>query len=250
MRCLSIAVACLISMAAPSALSQPPEPKLRSATFYTIKPGSRADFLAAIKEWTDMGKKGGSERYYSVWTSQSGPSEIVIVSNHQQWAELDAGPEAKLKELAGQRATLGARIGNCIQSTRRELVALETDLSLPLANVDPPPMVRVIRTWVRPEHNEAYRALIKSDLLPAARKSGLKLWSVARVRFGGSVYEYQTVSGVANWAEIDGDSPIITALGGQPAYAKFLAKQRPMVSRSEYEMYRLLKDQSYLPAPK
>ncbi len=254
MRCFSIrswsAVTCLLAVSASSALAQSAEPKVRSATFYTLKSGSRADFLAAIKDWSEMSKKGGSERYYSLWASLSGPNEVVLVSNHQLWAELDAGPEAKLKEMAGQRATLTARIGNFIQSTRRQLVSLETDLSLPLANVEPPSMVRVIRTWVRPEHYEAYRALIKSDLLPAARKSGLKLYSIGRVRYGGSSYEFQSVATVANWAEMDGTSPIITGLGGQEAYQKYLNKQRPMVSRQEYEMYRLLKDQSYLPTPK
>lgn len=242
--------ACLLTLAASSALSQTAEPKIRTATFFTIKPDHRAEFLSAFKEWAAMQKKGDSERFYSLWSSQSGPGEFVLVSNHPNWATLDAGPEPKMKDSAGQMAALFARVVNCIQSTRRVIASLEADLSLPMASVEPPSMVRVIRTWVRPEHNDAYKALMKSEILPAAKKAGLKLFSVGRVRFGGSVYEYEAVSEVANWAEMDGLSPIVTAMGGEAAYQKFLAKQRPMIARTEYEMYRLMKDQSYTPAPK
>ncbi len=242
-------ISCLLTLVASTALAQTSEPKLRSAAFYTIKTDHIADFLAAAKEWTALMKKGESERYFSFWSSQSGPSEYVLVSNHKQWAELDAGAEPKMKEMAAQVATLRARIGNCIQSSRRVLASLEADLSIPMGNAEPPSMVRVIRTWVRPEHNDAFRALIKSDLLPAAHKAGLKLYSVARVRYGGSPYEYESVSAVANWAEMDGPAPLVAAMG-EASYQKFLAKQRPMVSRQEYEMYRLMKDHSHIPAPK
>ena len=152
--------------------------------------------------------------------------------------------------MAGQLTALTSRIGNCLQSTRRVIVALDADLSLPMADVAAPPMARVVRTWVRPEHSDAYTALLKSELLPAAKKAGLKLYSVGRVRFGGSRYEFEMVSAVANWAEMDGPAAIVTAMGGEAAYQKFLIKQRPMVTRTEYEMYRLMKDQSYLPDPK
>ena len=254
MRCLSKSslstITCLLTLAASSALSQTPEPKIRTATFYTIKPDHRAEFLSVMKEITAALKKGGSERHFSLWISQSGPGEMVLVSNHANWAELDRGNEEKLKDMAGQLTALTSRIGNCIQSTRRVIASLEADLSLPMADVAAPPMARVIRTWVRPEHNVAYKALMKSEILPAAKKAGLKLFSVGRVRYGGSVYEYEIVSEVANWAEMDGLSPIVTAMGGEAAYQKFLAKQRPMTARTEYEMYRLMKDQSYMPAPK
>ena len=254
MRCLSknslSKITCLLTLAASSALSQTAEPKIRTATFYTIKPDHRAEFLSTMKEVTAALKKGGSERHFSLWSSQSGPGEFVAVSDYVNWAEQDRGYEAKLKDMAGQLTALTSRIGNYIQSTRRVILSLEADLSLPMADAPAPPMARVIRTWVRPEHNDAYRALIKSEILPAAKKAGLKLYSVGRVRFGGSVYEYEIVSAVANWAEMDGPAAIVTAMGGEAAYQKFLVKQRPMITRTEYEMYRLMKDQSYMPDPK
>ena len=81
MRCLSknslSKITCLLTLAASSALSQTAEPKIRTATFYTIKPDHRAEFLSTMKEVTAALKKGGSERHFSLWSSQSGPGEFV-----------------------------------------------------------------------------------------------------------------------------------------------------------------------------
>jgi hypothetical protein len=243
-------VTCLLALAAPTAFPQAAEPTIRSATFYTVKPSNVADFLSATKDWAALHKKSGSERYYHLWAASSGTSEYVLVSHHAKWSEIDTTPNPKLKDVQGEVAALRARIQSSIESSRRVISSILPDISLPMGSAEPPPMVRVIRTWVRPEHADAYQALIKSDILPAARKSGLSAWGVARVRYGGSIYEFQSVAAVANWAEMDGESPIIKAMGGQAVYQKFLAKQRPLVARSEYEMYRLLKDQSHLPPAK
>jgi hypothetical protein len=243
-------VTSLLVLAAPAAFTQSAEPTIRSATFYTVKSSNVADFLAATKDWAALHKKAGSERYFHLWAASSGTSEYVLVSHHAKWSELDPTPNPKFKDIQGQVAALRARIQSSIESSRRVISSIQPDISLPMGNSEPPPMVRVIRTWVRPEHADAYLALLKSDLLPAARKSGLKAWGVARVRYGGSTYEMQTVAGVANWAELDSESPVITGLGGQAAYQKYLTKARPMIARTEYEMYRLLKDQSHLPPAK
>jgi len=243
-------VPCLFLFATASSLAQPAQPKIRSGNHLTIKPDRVGDFLAAVKEYVALQKKGGSERYNTLWVASSGPREYVLVENHQKWAEFDTAQEPKMKDMATQLAAVSTRIIATIESSHRILVALANDLSVPMPAGEPPQMVRVVRTWVRPEHSDAFAALVKSDLLPAAKKAGLKLWSVGRVSYGGSRYQYEMVSSVANWAELDGDSPIVAAMGGQAAYSKFLARQRPMVSRSEYQMYRWMKDQSYLPEAK
>jgi len=56
------------------------------------------------------------------------------------------------------------------------------------------------------------------------------------------------VTGFDKWADLDGESPIVKAMGGQAAYNKFLAKQTPMIVRSEVQVYRFLKDQSHMPS--
>jgi len=212
-------------------------------TFYTIKADRVGDFLAAAKEFAEVARKGGSERSFSVWSSLTGPREYALVRYHAKWAELDQTRESKLDPVAGHLAAINARIVATVESSRRVISEVDVDLGLPIP-ATAPAMARVIRTWVRPEHVAAYRALYKAEVLPAAKKAGLSLFSVSHVRFGGATTEFNSVAGFSNWAALDGDPPIVTAMGGPAAYEKFLAKLRPLIERSEYEMYRLMKDQS------
>jgi hypothetical protein len=234
-----------------SALAQPTQPKLRVVSFYTVKADRLGDFNAATKEYVEALKKGGSERGMTLWQSLTGEREYALVRYHGSWAELDQQREPKLQPLAGEVSTITARIIACVETYRRVMYELDGDLStlLPMGS-EPQAMARVIRTWVRPEHVTAYRALYKAEVLPAAKKAGLKLFSVSHVRFGGSTSEFSSVIGLDKWAQLDGEAPMVTAMGGQAAYDKFLAKLRPLITRSEYVMYRYVKDSSYTPAMK
>ena len=247
----SAALGLLMVIGGGTAVAQSEQPKVRSVIFSTIKPDRIGDYLSATRDFTEAVKKAGSERSYSTWLSLSGPREYALVRYHTKWSEFDSLPAAEpaLKGIAGQLSALNARINATIESSRRVMYVLEHDLSLPLSDAPPQPIAQVLRTWVRPDQLEAYRALVKSDLLPAAKKSGVKAYSVAHVRAGGANQEFNTVSFLDNWAALDGESPIVTGLGGQAAYDKFLAKLRPLVTRTEYEMYRHMPNQSYL-APK
>ncbi len=240
----------LMAVGAGTAMAQPEQPKVRSVQFVTVKPDRIGDFLAAGREMTEAVKKGGSERSFSTWTSLSGPREYALVRYLSNWSELDTTVEPKLNSMAGQLTALQARINASVESQRRVFYALDHELSLPLAPGDAPQaLAQVLRIWARPDQIDAFRALVKSDLLAAAKKSGMKTYSVAHVRAGGANQEYSIVSGLDNWAALDSVSPIVTGLGGQAAYDKFLAKLRPLVTRSEYEIYRFLPNQSYA-APK
>lgn len=241
----AVALSLLVAVSASTAAAQTEQPKLRSVAFSAIKPDRIGDFLAATKELAEAMKKGDSERSYTTWTSLSGPREYALVRYHNTWAELDTPLEPKLNGIGGQLATIAARIAATIESQRRVVYLLDHELSLPIG--DPPSaMVQVLRTWVRPEHIEAYRMLVKSDTLPAIKKSGARMYSVSHVRVGGANQEYSSVVALDNWAALDGVTPIVAGLGGQAAYDKFLTKLRPLIARSEYEIYRYLPNQSYL----
>ena len=245
-----VSIGLLAAISAGAVFAQPAQPTIRSVTFFTIKADRVGDYLSAVKDYVALRAKAGSERYMSNWQSLSGTREYALVTYHAKWAELDVTPDPTLQSVAAQNSALVARINATVESRRTVHYALEGELSLPMPGGDPQPLARVLRTWVRPEQLSAYRALVKSDLLPAAKKAGLTVYSVARVRFGGSTYEYNSVTGLDKWAELDGEAPLTAAMGGQAAYDKFLAKLRTMITRSEYEMYRFLKDQSYMPPAK
>jgi hypothetical protein len=243
LRRLAISVllaACAFAQSEPAAL--------RVTSYYTVKADRIGDFLAATKEYAAVIKEGGSERPFSLWSSLTGEREYVLVTHPRKWAELDVTREPKLKDVAARLTAINSRIMSCVESSRRVIHQLDPDLSLPVPTTPPQPMARVLRTWVRPDKTAEYRAILKNDLLPAARKAGLTLYSISHVRFGGSNYQMDSVIGVGKWAEYDQEPALIQAVGGQEAYQKLLARIRPLVSRTEYQMYRYLADQSYAPA--
>ena len=235
------------AITASAAMAQPAQPKIRRVAFYTVKADRVGDFLAATKEYAAAVQKSGGTRYLSMWQSMSGNREYAQVRYYQNYAELDDQRDPKLKDIAGDLATIVARIMATVESSRTVISALDAETSLPLPSGQTQAYARVLQTWVRPDQFNNYQALIKAEILPAAKKAGIKLYSRARVRMGGSSYEFSSVTGFDKWAEFDGDSPIVKAMGGRAAYEKFLAKMQPMIVRNEVQIYRFLKDQSYLP---
>ncbi len=221
---------------------------IRSVTFYTVKPDRVGDFEAEVKAWVAVKTKGGSVNYESTWVSLTGPRTYALVVDYNKWAELDAGPEAKMKDEDADLARISERILDCTESRRRVIEEIDPDLSLPDSG-KMPTLIRVLTTEVRPEKYLDYLALIKSDVLPGIKKSGAKDFSIAKGRFGESSYTITSVVGFENWADIDGTIGLEKGIGHE-AYQKFMEKLRPLVASSEVNIYRFQPDLSYLPAAK
>lgn len=219
---------------------------IRSVTFYTVKPDRLSDFQAHIKEYQALLAKGGSVRYSTVWLSLTGPRTWALARYYKTWAELDAGPEAAMKEQATELAQINTRIGDCIESSRRTIEEVDPGLSLPDSG-SVPKMLRVLVTQVRPDKFADYRALAKSDILPAVKKSGAKDFTMAQGRYGEPSATMTSVLGFNSWAELDEGLGAEKGLG-KDGYAALLMKTRPLVVSSEYDVYRYQPELSYLPA--
>lgn len=237
----------VVAALATSAFAQ--QGNIQTVTFYTIKPERVGDFQAAVKEYNAVYAKAGSTRYNSVWLSLTGPRTYAQVSYHEKWAELDAGADPKLKEVAADVARINARITACIESSHRIIAEIQPDLSIQ-QTTETPKMVRVLTTEVRPDKYREYLALIKSDILPAYQKSGAKVYEVSETIFGGSNTEVTSVVAMNNWADLDGGFGLEKSLGKE-GYEAIRAKVRPLIVRAEYDEYRFQPELSYMPpAPK
>jgi len=237
---------CVFAVVAAATMIAPARAQnVRSVTFYTVKPDRTGDFLAATKEYAALMKKGGSDRFFQVWHSVTGANEYAFVRNYAKWAELDVLPEPKMKEHEAQVQSIFSRIGACEESYYRVIDELLPDLSL-LQTVSVQ-MIRVLRTRVRPEKVNEYMALVKSEVLPAMKKAGMKVYGVSQVRYGGPNTEFINVSGLDKWADLDGGLAIQKAMG-EEGYQRFLAKLRPLIIDSEAAIYRFVPDSSYMPA--
>jgi hypothetical protein len=239
---LAVGVAAAVAV---SAVAQ--SGNIRSVTFYTVKPDRVGDFEAEIKAWVAVKTKGGSANYVSMWASLTGPREYALVTNYSKWADLDAGPEAKMKDQAADLARISERIVDCTESRHRVIEEINPELSLP-ETAKVPTMIRVLTTEVRPEKYSDYIALIKSDVLPGIKKTG-ESYSIAQGRFGESTFTITSVVGFDKWADIDDSIGLEKGIGHE-AYQKFLEKLRPLVVNTEVNIYRFQPDLSYLPPAK
>ncbi len=238
--------ACVFTMLAAAMMVAPARAQnVRSVTFYTVKPDRTGDFLAATKEYAGLMKKGGSERSFQVWHSVTGANEYAFVRNYAKWAELDVLPETKMKEHEAAVQSIFSRIGGCEESYSRIIDELLPDLSLP--QTGGVQMIRVLRTRVRPDRVSEYMALVKNEVLPAAKKAGLKVYGVSQVRYGAPSSEFISVAGLNNWADLDRGTWIQKTMG-EEGYQRFLAKVLPLIIESEVNVYRFVPDSSYSPA--
>jgi len=239
-------------MAAIAALIAPAwaqQRNIRGVRFYRVKPDRIGDFQAGVKEYNAVLQKAGSDRYYSMWTSLTGLNEYARVDYYSKWAELDitVALDPKLKEQAVDLQRIGNRIIQCTESSHRIIEEVLPDLSLPVAK-EIPKLVRTFRTRVRPDKVNDYLALVKSEILPAIKKSGVKDYSVAQARYGAPTTEFLSVVGLNKWADLDEPFGVQKAMGAEE-YRQFLSKIRPLVLENEYNVYRFERDLSYMSAP-
>jgi hypothetical protein len=218
---------------------------IRSVTYYTVKPDRIGDFQAEIKEFNAIYAKAGVTTYNSVWVSLTGPRVYARSQYFNKWADLDAGLDPKLKEQAADLARINIRIIDCTENWRRTIEEVQPDLSLPQSN-ETPKMIRVLVTDIRPDKYQEYLDLVKSDILPAARKGGIKVYEFAKAIYGAPNTEVSSVVAMDNWADLDGEVGVQKGLGKE-GYQRLLEKVRPLIVQSVVNEYRFQPELSYLP---
>jgi hypothetical protein len=244
----SVCANSLLAMMAVASLAMPAQAQqtnIRSVRFYTVKTDRVGDFQAAIKDANAIMAKAGSDRYFSIWASLTGPTEYVRVDNYTKWADLDRGADPKLKEQQAALQQITTRIMQCVESSHRVIEQELPELTLPISGALPK-MIRASQSRVRPDKVNEYLELVKSDVFPAAKKSGLKFFSVAQVRYGAPTTEFISVAGLDHWADFDAGFGVEKAMGKE-GYQRFLTRMRPLLVDTEYNVYRLMPDLSYLP---
>jgi len=233
-----------VAMGAPVGAQQQPRTIQRIA-FYRLKPDRLSDFVAAVKEYAEVEKKAGVKHDYTVWASLTGEREFARVDLYAKFAEMDTSFDAGAPGGA-DRARLGAKINDCEASSTRTVIT-RIDPETLIGGSGYPPMIVVDWLRVHPGKGPEFHALVKSDLLPMEKKAGVKFFFVAQTAFGAPVTEMEVVSGISNWAVIDGGSPVHSM--GEEAYQHWRAKSIALTDIRHQEIYRFRADLSYSPAP-
>lgn len=220
---------------------------IRSSALITIKADRVGDFQAAAKDYVAILKKANWDKSYTVWRSLTGQNRYRLTMWAEKWAEFDMNMDPKLKDVSADLTRILGRILACEESSERIFSEVNPELSLPRGS-EPPKMIRILRSVVKPDRTNEYLALVKSDVVPAVKKAEVKVFSVARVRYGAPSNEFVSVLGFSSWADLDKLSPIVQGMGGSAKYEEFLAKVRPLLVTSQYDIFRYEPDLSYFPA--
>jgi len=220
---------------------------IRTIFMVKVKPDRGGDWRAAAKDFTALKKKAGSEEYYTIWSSETGPDQYAVVWYSAKWKEFDEEQDPKTKDVAGELARIISRLNGASESYETWIDVVQPDLTFRSGAI--PKMVRTSRTRVAADKMDAVLAVFKSDLMPAMKNSGLGTFGVATASYGTAVNEIHTFASMNAWEDFDSPWGAEKALGAD-GYKAFLAKVRPNVVATQFDVWRYQPVLSYQPEAK
>jgi len=216
---------------------------VHSTISYRIKADRLTEWQDLRRQVVDIFKKAGIEHAQGVYLRLSGPYEIAIVRQYAKWQDLEVQiqQDPKLKDSLAQLTALNSRMLACVESGSRDLGRV-SELSYGMKE-EPAPMVQVIRTTVKPGMGNEYMNLVKSEVVPAYKKAGIKTFVLITPAYG----EGDVVSVIPrSWKDIDAGQPLAKALG-QEGYAALLKKLNAMTVKRQIDLYQYRPGMSYRP---
>lgn len=239
---------CLFAAIAFTAFSVPSwaQGNIRTVLFVKVKMGQEESWKATVKDYVALVKKAGSEQGFTVWDSQSGPTQHAVVWYSSKWKEMDE-QNPKLKPVEADLARLFARLDTVTDSLETWIDEMQPDMMI--SSKELPPMVRVGRTRVESGKMDEVKALFRDQIVPAVKKSGATDYGVAVARFGTPANEIHSYLGLKAWADLDGS---IGAEKGMSAaeFKALQAKLQPLIESTEWSMWKFQPELSYVVAPK
>jgi hypothetical protein len=109
------------------------------------------------------------------------------------------------------------------------------------------PLVGITVVQIKPELLTEWQDFQKSEVVPTLQKGGVKQRRVFVTAIGPS-FQYAIITPIERFAERDGESPIVKALGQDGARA-FGQKNRRFIASQRTYTARVRTDLSYLPEP-
>ena len=219
---------------------------LRTVLFINVKPDQEENWKAAAKDYVALVKKAGSDQQFTMWESQTGPSQYAVVWYSEKWKEMGED-NPKLKSSAAEMATIFARLNGQTDSTETWIDEMQPDSGI--RSNDVPAFVRTSRSRVVPGKMDEVKALFHDQVAPAVKKGGATSFGFAVARFGTPANEIHTYVGLSGWADLDG---LVGAEKGMtPAEWKaFQAKVSTLIESTEWTLWKFHPELSYIPPAK
>jgi len=218
---------------------------LRRILRFQVKPGMMADFTAAVEADKVAMQKMGHPRRQTWWQSTTGPNEVILVRYYKSYADMEAGDGQMSADVAAARGRVN-RLTDAQETVIDEIIP---EASVVVDRTAMPKYIRTLRTTVKPDKMLDYLAWIKSEIGPAAKKSGFKLYLNSRVRYGRTANMFVSAMGLDSLAVLDEGLPLEKVMG-KAAYEAAMAKRSAMILHTETTLYRSLPNLNYFPAAK
>ena len=215
---------------------------IRTVLFVRVKMGQEDSWKAAVKDYAALVKKAGSDQGFTVWESQSGPSQHAVVWYSTKWKQLGE-QNPKLQPVEADMARMFARLDTVTDGLETWIDEMQPDMMIRSKEV--PPMVRVGRTRVVSGKMDDLKALFRDQIVPAVKKSGATDYGVAVARFGTPSNEIHSYLGLSGWAELDGPLGAEKAMSAAE-WKAFQSKLAPLIESTEWSMWKYEPELSYI----
>ena len=218
---------------------------IRTVLFVKVKMGQEENWKAAVKDYAALVKKAGSDQAFTVWESESGPSEHAVVWYSSKWKQLGE-QDPKLQSIEADMARMFARLDTVTESLETWIDEMQPDMMISSKVI--PPCARVGRTRVVSGKMDDLKALFRDQIVPAMKKSGATDYGVAVARFGTPSNELHSYLGLNGWGDLDGPIGVEKAMSASE-FKAFQAKLSPLIESTEWSMWKYEPELSYvLPA--
>jgi hypothetical protein len=237
-------------MKKPAAVKTPAQPGWISINVVRIKADMITEYQDFVKnEVIPTLQKAGIKERQAWGTGIFGESfEFVYITPIDSFAQYDSpGPAIRALGEAGAQA-YNAKARRFVVSSHTYAAQMRPDLSM-MGDMSAVPKLAVINSiHTLPGKGPVFESLLKTDILPAVKKAGVKYYLVSQTVFGGDPNEYVTVTPMESYAEVGKGSPVARGMGGQAAFNRWLAKVSGVVASQERSVARFIPDLSF-PAP-
>ena len=204
------------------AQSMPAPATMSRVTITQVRPDMLNEWLELQKNEVVPGLKKAGVRTRTVYSSGlfGTAGEYVIITPMEKYAEFD-GTNPLIRALgAPASARLAEKLRKCTVSSHSYAITRLADLSN--ATAEPPQGLVSTRLRITPGKFAEFENLVKAELLPAWKKTGVTL-TVSRRGFGANPNDVTVSSGFTKYADLDLGNPLARQLGPEGA-ARVLAK--------------------------
>jgi hypothetical protein len=243
-----IVLGLLAVLGAPAAMAQQQPGPIAVIYSGKAKPGSEAQFEAALKEHFAWHRQQGDRWTWVTWQYASGErlGQYIVRSGNHNWADFDAAADFMARDEADAAQRLAPHIASLGRSFTRALPQISN-----WAGPEPPPMLALTEFRLKPGTDAEFMAVVGRihEGLQKGNYAGKYSWAQMVAGEEGGVYVL--VSPRANWAAMEPPSPsffdVLVRVYGPTEAQSLMDRFSKLVKSSRSELLRQRPDLSYIP---